>query len=128
VLKPGGTFSCYDWMKSGGEYSEDMLYWFEMEGLTFAMETLEKHGELLAEAGFREVELLDASDWYRREVRREYELLKGPLNRQVNELIGQKDADHLVEDWRAMMVVCEKGEMLQAYCRAKKPTQVKSRP
>ncbi len=30
VLKPGGHFRCYDWMKSEGEYSQDMQYWFEM--------------------------------------------------------------------------------------------------
>ena len=24
VLKPGGTFSGYDWMRSEGEYSQDM--------------------------------------------------------------------------------------------------------
>ena len=25
VLKPGGTLTCFDWMKSPGDYSEDML-------------------------------------------------------------------------------------------------------
>jgi ubiquinone/menaquinone biosynthesis C-methylase UbiE len=39
VLQPGGTISGYDWMRSEGECSEDMRYWFEMEGLTYAMET-----------------------------------------------------------------------------------------
>jgi len=28
VLKPGGYFSCYEWMKSERDYSDDMLYWF----------------------------------------------------------------------------------------------------
>jgi len=37
VLKPGGVFSCYEWMKSEGDYSEDMHYWFKLEGLTYAM-------------------------------------------------------------------------------------------
>jgi len=31
-----------------------------------------------------------------------------------------KHADYFVEDWRAMTVVCEKGEMKQVYLRAKK--------
>jgi lysyl-tRNA synthetase class I len=97
-----------------------MLYWFKMEGLTYALETLERHGEILEEAGFHEVELEDASQWYRRKVREEYELLSGEGYETVVDLIGQKDADHLVEDWRAMMVVCEKGEMRQGYLRARK--------
>jgi len=120
VLKPGGALRCYDWMKSPGAYSEDMLYWFRMEGLTYAMETLERHGEILQEAGFVDVELEDASDWYRRQSREEYALLKGQGYTRIVELIGQKDADHLVENWRAMVVVCEKGEMRQGYIRARK--------
>jgi hypothetical protein len=37
------------------------------------------------------------------------------------EVIGRKDADHFVENWRAMVVVCNKGEMRQVYGRAQKP-------
>ena len=37
------------------------------------------------------------------------------------ELMSQQDADHFVENWRAMLVVCEKGEMIQGYCRARRP-------
>ena len=116
ILNPGGSISCYNWMKSEGEYSEDMLYWFKVEGLTYAMETPERHGELLAEAGYRDIRLEDASDWYRREARREYELLTGDGYSTVVELVGKAEADRLIEDWRAMVVVCEKGEMLQGYC------------
>ena len=118
ILKAGGVISCYNWMKTGGEYSEDMLYWFKMEGLTYAMETPLRHGELLAEAGFRDICLEDASDWYRREARREYELLAGDGYSTIVEMIGREEADTLVEAWRALVVVCDKGEMLQGYCRA----------
>ncbi len=121
VLRPGGALTCYEWMKSPGEYSDDMRYFFEMEGLTYAMETLERYGEILAEVGFTEIELEDASEWYRREVRREHEQLSSELYPRAVELIGQHDADLFVEDWRAMLVVCEKGEMRQGYCRARKP-------
>lgn len=121
VLKPGGALTSYDWMKSEGDYSEDMLYFFEKEGLTYAMDTIENHRTILRDAGFVDIELADASDWYRREVRREYDALRGELNSRVVELIGQESADHFVENWRAMMVTCEKGEMKQVYIRAKKP-------
>jgi len=118
ILNPGGSISCYNWRKCAGEYSEDMLYWFKVEGLTYAMETPERHGALLAEAGYRDIRLEDASDWYRREARREYELLVGDAFTTIVEMIGKAEAEHLVEDWRSMVVVCEKGEMLQGYCKA----------
>ncbi|MFQ5546776.1 MAG: methyltransferase domain-containing protein [Woeseia sp.] len=121
VLRPGGALTSYDWMKSEGEYSDDMLYFFEMEGLTYAMDTIENHRKILEEVGFEEIELTDASHWYRHHVHREYEQLRGELNPEVVRLIGQDHADYFVEDWRAMMVVCEKGEMKQVYLRARKP-------
>jgi phosphoethanolamine N-methyltransferase len=121
VLKPGGTLSCYDWMKTPGEHSKDMLYFFEMDGLTYAMETPERHAEILQQVGFVDIVLDERSDWYRRESRREYELLKGDLNGRLVELLGQENADHFVEDWRATVVVCEKGELRQVYFRARKP-------
>ena len=32
-----------------------------------------------------------------------------------------EDADHFVENWRAMVVVLDKNEMRQGYCRARRP-------
>jgi phosphoethanolamine N-methyltransferase len=121
VLKPGGYLTCYEWHKSEGELSADMLYFFKMEGLTYHMVTLQEMGGLMEMTGFEDVAQEDVSDWYRIESRREYELISGPGYEQVVELIGKQDADHLVEDWRSMVVVCEKGEMRQGYSRGRKP-------
>ena len=38
----------------------------DLEGLTYAMETFDGYRELLLDAGFADVELADATDWYRR--------------------------------------------------------------
>lgn len=118
VLKPGGTLSCYDWMKTAGDYSADMLYWFEVEGLTYAMKTAEEHQALYLEAGFQRTEIDDRSAWFRRQVRLEYEQISTELRGDILDLLGHEDTAHFIEDWRAMMVVCEKGEMLQVYSRA----------
>jgi phosphoethanolamine N-methyltransferase len=108
-------------MKSEGGYSDDMRYWFEMEGLTYAMVTIEEQAVLIRDAGFTEVAAGDATDWYREEARREYELIRGGLYDTLVESLGRADADHFVENWRAMVVVIDKGEMRQAYCRGRKP-------
>jgi hypothetical protein len=108
-------------MRSEPEYSEDMLNWFEIEGLTYALKTLHEFGVLLRGTGFASVETTDASDWYRAEVRREYELIKGDLYERMVELLGKDDADHFVEDWRAMAIVCKSGELRQGYCRGRRP-------
>jgi len=121
VLKPGGYFSCYEWMGDGTAHSDDMRYWIEVEELTYDFKTLEDYGRLLVSSGFSEVDVSDASDWYRAEARREYELIRGDLYQSMVELLGQQDADHFVEDWRAMVIVIDSGEMRQGYCRGRRP-------
>lgn len=121
VMRPSGHFRCYEWTDSGQEYSDDMRYWFELEGLTYALVTLEHIEGLLREAGFGAVETIDASDWYRAEARREYELIRGDLFETLVEELGADDANHFVEDWRMLAAVCESGELLTGYCRARRP-------
>jgi len=121
VLRPEGWFSCYEWMGDGSEYSDDMRKWIELEELTYDFKTLEEYGRLLISSGFGEVDVTDASDWYRAEARREYALISGDLYPSMVELLGQHDADHFVEDWRAMVVVIDSREMRQGYCRGRRP-------
>jgi phosphoethanolamine N-methyltransferase len=121
VLKPGGILTCYDWMKPEGEYSEDMHYWFKMERLTYSMKTFPEYEAMLQDAGFVDIELTDRSEWYRQRVQQEYEQIKSELYPRMVELLGKEEADHFVEDWRAMMVVCVKGDVYQGYYRARKP-------
>ena len=120
VLMRGGHLSSYEWMGSGKEHSDDMLKWFELEELTYALDTLDGYGKQFKAAGFNDVVTTDASDWYRAEARREYDLIKGSLYERMGELLGQADADHFVENWKYLAIVCESGELLQGYCRGTK--------
>ena len=45
--------------------------------------------------GILDIEAEDASDWYRQECRREYELITGDLYPRMVELLGREDADGL---------------------------------
>jgi len=69
----------------------------------------------------------DASYWYRAEARREYALIKGELYEPMVGLLGREVADHFVEGWRALVVVCDSGEMRQGYCRGRKPGDKETR-
>jgi phosphoethanolamine N-methyltransferase len=121
VLKPGGWLSCYEWLRTEREYSAEMLHWFEMEGLTYAMRTFEQYRKLLTAAGFDSVTTSDGTDWYRTEARRELALLRGDLYPQLVASLGQAAADHFVENWRAMVAVIDSGEMKQGYLRGRRP-------
>lgn len=121
VLKPGGMLTCYDWLKKDAPISDDMRYFFKMEGLTYNLITLAQLGRCLEDVGFADVTLDDASDWYRRESRREYERMRGAGRPEAVALIGEAQAAHMIEDWRSLVVVCEKGELRQGYTRARRP-------
>jgi len=121
VLRPGCQLRCYDWLKAPGEYSADMHYWFKLEGITYGLETLQEYAQHLRDAGFADVSAQDASDWYRAEARREYDLMQGELFPRMVERLGQADADYFVENWRMLAIVVGKGEMRQAYFRGTRP-------
>lgn len=122
VLKPGGVFTVHDWMKGAEPYSDDMRYWFELEGLTYAMETLEAHGRLLADAGFKGIELADDGGWYKCRARAEYEEMQGPLRAEMLARLGAEKQAHFLENWRAMVVVLENGELRPGDYRGVKPS------
>jgi len=121
VIRPGGALRSYEWTTNASEPSADMLYFFEMEGLTYALETPETYERLLLEAGFTDVRIVDDTPWYRRQVREEYERMRGELYPRMVELLGETGADHFVEDWRSMVVVWESGELTQNVIWARKP-------
>ena len=121
VLRPGGPLACYDWMRGGAPYSADMRYWFKMEGLTYAMETLEAYGRLLEEAGFTEVEVRDDSQAYHDLAHREYEAMQGPLKARMIEVLGQEQQEYYLENWRASVIVLDKGELRPGFYRGVKP-------
>jgi len=92
-----------------------------MEDLTYELEKRETYGDLFLASGFTDIFIEDCSDWYRRQVREEYYSIKGKIYARLVEAIGQQDTDYFVENWRAMAIVFEKGELTQTYCRARKP-------
>ncbi|MGD9744252.1 MAG: class I SAM-dependent methyltransferase [Dongiaceae bacterium] len=121
VLRPGGWLAAYDWMKGDAAFGEEMAYFFKLEGLTYAMETPEAHRRVLEELGFGEIRIATDEGWYRRKSREEYEQMKGPLHPCMIELLGAEQAAHFVENWRAMTVVLDRGDLNPGRYRARKP-------
>jgi phosphoethanolamine N-methyltransferase len=121
VLRPGGVLAVYDWLKGPDSYSDDMRYWFKMEGLTYAMDTLENYERMLREAGFVNIQSSDNTDWYREQAREEYARMNGELHEPMVAALGKDRAEHFVENWRATTVVLDNGELRTCRFRAHKP-------
>lgn len=121
VLAPGGRLVVYDWTQPPGPQSEALRRFIALEGLTYAMRPLAEHGDLLRAAGFEEIELEDLADWYRAEARREWERMQGPLFPEMARRLGAAAAEHFVANWEAMVAVLDRGELLPARHKARKP-------
>ncbi len=121
VLKPGGMLLAGDWMRSDKPYGKDMEVFFEMEGLTYHMDTIRNYGAIIRDTGFVDVELEDIADEYRVQGHQEYEDMKGRLKPAMIEALGVEGQAHFEENWRAMCVVLDSGELRPARFRARKP-------
>jgi SAM-dependent methyltransferase len=121
VLRPGGRLLAGDWMCGPEPFSDHMYYFFELEGLTYHMEALENSGQLLEEAGFVDVELEDITAEYREQAHAEYASMQGEWNARMQDILGPDTAAHFVENWRALTVVLDRGELRPGRLRARRP-------
>lgn len=121
VLKPEGMLIGYDWLNGSDSVSEAMRNWLKASGLTAFPETLQRYSTYLRDAGFEDIGTSDASDWYKQRAREEYEQITGPLYEKMAELAGAEMRDQLIEEWSAMLVVLDNGELRSGYFRGRKP-------
>jgi phosphoethanolamine N-methyltransferase len=121
VLVPGGILAAGDWLRSDRPYGEDMQRFFELEGLTYHMDTLESYGAVLREVGFTEVQLEDIHAEYRAMAHTELERLETDLAETLRDRLGPKWQAHFVENWRAMTKVLDSGDLRPGRLRAHKP-------
>lgn len=121
ALKPGGILVAGDWMRGPDPYSADMAYFFELEGLTYHMDTLEGYGETMRAVGFEIERLEDISEAYRLQAREEYDAIQSSLAARLRAVQSEEAYQHLVENWRMLVVVLDNGELRPGRFRARKP-------
>lgn len=124
VLRPGGGVAASDWMSAtDGPFSAAMAYYLQAEGLGFGMASPTRYRTALAQAGFRDIRVIDRNAWYRPLAHREHDALAGPLYNQLVARVGKAFVDHEIEVWRAMTVVVDSGELRPGHLRACKPAR-----
>jgi SAM-dependent methyltransferase len=122
VLRPGGRMLAGDWMRGPEPYSREMEYFFELEGLTYHMDTIENYGRILSQTGFTEIELEDITAEYRRRAHWEHEQMRGPWRQRMLDVLGAEKAAHFEENWRQLTVVLDRGELRPGRMRASRPS------
>jgi phosphoethanolamine N-methyltransferase len=65
--------------------------------------------------------LEDIAQTYQVQAQQEYTAMRGPLENQMREILGEKAKAHFIENWRALTVVLDNGELRPSRFRAHKP-------
>jgi len=122
VLRPGGSIAASDWMSSTeAPFTPEMAYYLKCEGLGFGIGSPPRYHTAMANAGFRDIRMVDRNAWYKPLAHREYEALKGPLYAKLVERVGKDFVDHEIEVWRALTAVVDSGELRPGLLWAAKP-------
>jgi phosphoethanolamine N-methyltransferase len=120
VLVPGGFLIAGDWLRSDREYDEDMYRFFELERLTYHMDTLPHYGAILREAGFVDVSLEDIHDQYRIMAGEELRRLEVDDADEIVRRIGEEAHQYFILNWQALVKVVENGDLRPGRMRARK--------
>jgi SAM-dependent methyltransferase len=123
VLRPGGRFIASDWLRGGSAaYSPQMMEFFRLEGIAYNMATLDESAAALRDSGFVDVVIRDRHGWYLTLAQRELEAMEGSLKPLIVSRIGDKRAQHFIDNWRQLVVVLKRGELRPGHLKAVKPT------
>jgi phosphoethanolamine N-methyltransferase len=121
VLRPGGRFLASDWLRGGeGPYSEEMIEYFRLEGITYNMATLERTATVLQDIGFTDIDVQDRHDWYLPIAEAEAVALAGPLRSELVQCIGEQRTEHFIINWAQLALVVRRGELRPGHIRAVK--------
>ncbi len=119
ILKPGGMLLGYDWFPT--TLSDDINHWMKVAGLHLFPDTPQGYANWMREAGFEDVSHSDASDWYQGRAAEELKELTGPLFDKAAEITSEEIRDSFIDEWRALNLVLQSGDLKTGYFRGHKP-------
>ena len=127
VLKPGGVFVFSDWLISHDhEPSAEMKKYLALEDLGFGMASPLTYVEALKSVGFGSIDLKNRNSWYKKEARRELDILTGPERNTYEAKTSKKFISDQINTWKAMIKVLDTGEHCPHHFRAIKTSGVDS--
>ena len=121
VLRPGGQLLVGEWCRSPEPYSANMDRFFELEGLTYHMATLESYGAGLCDCGFDAIELFDVSNQFAILSQDQYDRVTGSMKEQMLALVGDEETARITVNWRQLLIVIDNGDLRPGHMRARKP-------
>lgn len=92
-------------------------------GLHLFPDNLENYAKTMRGAGFENVCYSDSSSWYQKRAAQELAELEGPLFEKAAEVSSEEMRDTIIDEWRALNVVLQSGELKSGYFQGRKPPE-----
>ena len=104
VLKPGGFLCVGDWMRiDDNAPSKLMQEYIKLEGLSMNMCSLQRYGNALNNAGFKNIKLTDRNKWYLNLAKKELNDLSTIYKEKLIKILGIEDAEGTINIWKKMI-------------------------
>jgi phosphoethanolamine N-methyltransferase len=121
VLRPGGRLCMSDWLRGEGAALDAAVSEFiESSGEEFFMKTLAETADLVAAAGFVDIQVDDRTAWYHDEAEQELANLRGPLRDRFLAKLGSEMYEGTVAFWEVLVGATARGVLRPAHVRATK--------
>ena len=122
VLRPGGELCVGDWFRGeGAELDAEVDAFIASSREEFFMQSLHEGGDLVASAGFVDVDLEDRCEWYHAEATEELARIQGPLRDRFLSDVGVDVYDRAVKFWEVLVAATSRGVLRPGHIRARKP-------
>jgi hypothetical protein len=92
-------------------------------GIHLFPDNLENYAKTMRGAGFENVCYSDASSWYQKRAAQELAELEGPMFEKAAEVSSEEMRDSIIDEWHALNVVLQSGELKSGYFQGRKPPE-----
>ncbi|XP_010274723.1 PREDICTED: phosphomethylethanolamine N-methyltransferase-like [Nelumbo nucifera] len=116
-LKPGGKVLISDYCKRAGSPSKEFAQYIEQRG--YGLHDVEAYGQMLKDAGFKEVIAEDRTNQFIEVLQRELDAVEKAREAFIHDF-SEEDYDEIVGGWKAKLVRSSSGEQRWGLFIAKK--------
>ncbi|KAF4385261.1 hypothetical protein G4B88_026544 [Cannabis sativa] len=116
-LKPGGTVLISDYCKSSGTPTSEFASYIKQRG--YDLHDVEEYGQMLSNAGFKEVIAEDRTEQFLQVLQRELDVLEKEKDEFINDF-SEEDYNDIVNGWKAKLIRSSSGEQTWGLFIAKK--------
>jgi len=119
ILKKGGKIVIMDWMHTTGDYSKDLQWMIETDGIPYNLVTLDQYKNILSAANFKNVQFINTTEENTRLSKEDCETVRASKD-ELEKKFGKDVYEEYLESWIMQWKLFESGELVTGIFKAEK--------